>query len=134
MSIFQKLAWVYAGLFIIVTALGYIPGFTNDHGLLFNLFSLQFYDDLLHLASGIWAGIAAWHSTRASINSFKTFGILYGLDGVVGLATERGYLDFGIFLNDPAGLDLWARFAANIPHILLGGVAVYIGFVLSKKH
>jgi hypothetical protein len=50
------------------------------------------------------------------------------------LATERGYLDLGIFLNDPAGLDLWTRFAANIPHILIGGIAIYIGFILSKKY
>ena len=127
-------AWIYALLFVLVTALGYIPGFTDDKGLLFGLFSLQLHDDLLHLASGVWAGVAAWQSTQASILYFKLFGALYGLDGILGLATGHGYLDLGILLHDPVSLDLWTRIAANIPHILIGGLAVYIGFFLSKSY
>jgi len=133
MTLIQKLAWVYAILFILVTAIGYVPAFNDENGNLFGLFSLQFYDDLLHLASGIWAGIAAWLSYRASVSYFKIFGVLYGMDGIVGLLTGSGYLDLGIFLNGPLNLDLWTRIATNIPHILIGGFAAYIGFVLSKK-
>lgn len=129
----QKLAWIYAILFILVTAIGYVPVFNDENGNLFGLFSLQFYDDLLHLGSGIWAAIAAWYSVRASINYFKIFGILYGLDGIIGLLTGRGYLDLGIFLNGPMNIDLWTRIATNIPHIIIGGTAVFICFVLSKK-
>lgn len=126
----QKLAWGYAGLFVFVVLLGYLPGVNDAQGLMFGLFKLDLYDDLLHLASGIWAGIAAWWSTRAAIFYFKTFGILYGFDGVVGLITERGYLDLGIFVQDAVGLDLGTRLAANLPHILIGGIALLIGFVL----
>ena len=129
----QKLAWGYAGLFVFVVLLGYLPGVNDAQGLMFGLFKLDLYDDLLHLASGIWAGIAAWCSARAAIFYFKTFGILYGFDGIVGLITERGYLDLGIFLNDKVGLDLSTRIAANLPHIFIGGVAAYVGFVLSRK-
>jgi len=129
----QKIAWLYAALFLFVVALGYIPGFTNEEGLLFGLFKIDPYDDLLHLASGVWAGIAGWRSTKASIFYFRLFGILYGLDGVVGLITERGYLDFGLFLNEPMGLNFSTRLAANLPHIVIGGTATFIGFVLSRR-
>ncbi len=133
MTLIQKLAWVYAVLFVLVTVTGYVPAFNDENGNLFGLFSLQFYDDLLHLASGILAGIAAWLSYRASVSYFKIFGVLYGMDGVVGLLTGSGYLDLGIFLNGSLDIDLWTRIAANTPHILIGGFATYIGFVLSKK-
>ena len=133
MSSTQKVACVYTALFLFVTAVGYIPAFNDESGYLFGLFSLQFYDDLLHIASGVWAGIAAWLSYRASVSYFKIFGILYGMDGIVGLLTGSGYLDLGIFINGPLNLDIWTRVATNIPHILIGGFAAYIGFVLSKK-
>lgn len=129
----QKLAWIYAVLFVFVAVMGYIPGFTDDQGLLFGLFSLQLHDNVLHLSSGIWAAVAAWYSFRASVLYFKIFGVMYGLDGVLGLLTERGYLDLGIFLKDPVGLDMWTRIATNIPHIAIGGAAVFIGFVLAKR-
>lgn len=132
-TIIQKFAWFYSALFLFVVALGYIPGFTNEEGLLFGLFKIDPYDDFLHLASGIWAGIAAWYSLRASMFYFKLFGALYGLDGVVGLITERGYLDFGLFLHDPVGLDFGTRLAANMPHIVIGGAALLIGFVISRR-
>ncbi len=133
MNIIRKLGWGYAALFLFVVLLGYIPGLTNAAGQLFGLFRLDLYDDALHLGSGIWAALAAWRSTRASIWYFKLFGILYGLDGVVGLLFGQGYLDGGIFLYGVAPLDWGAKIAANLPHILIGGMAVLIGFVLSRK-
>ena len=129
----QKLGWAYAGLFVFVVLLGYVPGVNDAQGLMFGLFKLDLYDDSLHLASGVWAGIAAWRSRRAAVTYFKIFGPLYGFDGVVGLITERGYLDLGIFLNDAVGLDFAIRIAANIPHILIGGAATYIGYILTRK-
>ena len=133
MSLFQKLGWAYAAMFFVTVALGYIPGFTDDQGQLFGLFSIQFHDDLLHLASGIWAAWAAWHSTRAIKFYFRTFGIMYSLDGLLGLLTGYGYLDGGIFFHMAGSHDLVTRVAANLPHILIGGTAVLIGFVLSRR-
>lgn len=133
MSLIQKLGWVYAGLFVFVVSLGYIPGFTNEQDQLFGLFVIDLYDDLLHLGSGIWAAAAAWHSTQAATFYFKLFGVIYGMDGVVGLIFGQAYLDGGIFLYGITDLPFMIRFGANIPHILIGGTAVFIGFVLSRK-
>lgn len=129
----QKLAWVYAGLFLFVVALGYIPGLTNAEGQLFGLFKIEFIDDALHLGSGLWAAAAAWISARASTLYFKLFGIVYGLDGVIGFLFGQGFLDGGIFIHGPTTLDLATRFGANLPHLLIGGIAVLIGFVVSRR-
>ncbi|GAB4459258.1 MAG: DUF4383 domain-containing protein [Anaerolineae bacterium] len=133
MNLIQLYAWIYAAMFIFVVSLGYIPGFTNADGQLFGLFRIDPIDDILHLGSGIWAALAAWTSVRAATLYFKIFGILYGLDGVVGFLLGQGYLDGGIFIYGPWPMDWLTKFAANLPHILIGGMAVVIGFWLSRK-
>ncbi len=134
MHVMQKWAWVYAGLFFFVVALGYIPGFTDAQGSLFGLFSIQLVDDALHGGSAIWAAWAAWRSAYASTLYFKLFGAIYFLDGVVGLIFGRAYLDGGIFIDGPAPLDLMTKIATNIPHILIGGTAVLLGFVVARRY
>lgn len=130
----QRWAWIYAALFLGVVSLGYIPGLTNDQGQLLGLFRIELKDDLLHLGSAIWAAWAAWSSAKASTFYFRLFGLVYFFDGVCGLLTGQGYLDLGIFLYGPAPLDLITRIGANIPHILIGGIAVWVGFVLSRRY
>lgn len=134
MSVIRKLGFAYFALFVIVAAMSYVPQFKDANGMMFGLFSLDLYDDALHLFSGVWAGIAAWLSTRATVNYFKLFGTLYFLDGVLGLITGSGYLDFGILINGVLDLDLKTRILANLPHLAIGGFAAYAGFVLSKRH
>lgn len=134
MSLIRKLGFAYFALFVIVAAMSYVPQFKDANGMMFGLFSLDLYDDALHLFSGLWAGIAALISTRATTNYFKLFGTLYFLDGVLGLFTGSGYLDFGIFINGVLNLDLTTRILANLPHLAIGGFAAYVGFVLSKRH
>ncbi len=129
----QKLAWFYAFLFFSVVAIGYIPGFTDDQGLLLGLFKIDLIDDGLHLGSALWAACAAWTSRRAAVLYFKGFGTLYSLDAVVGLLTGSGYLDLGIFLHGSVALDLGTRIAINFPHVVIGGGALVIGFFLSRK-
>jgi hypothetical protein len=111
----------------VVVAVGYVPSF-NSNGLLFGLFDIDPIDDALHLASAAWAAIAAYTSRKQAIIFFKIFGILYALDGVLGLFFGRGYLDLGLFLNGPLSLDLMTKIGANTPHILIGGLAIYLGF------
>lgn len=132
-DIVRAMAWVYAGLFLFVVALGWIPGFTNAEGQLFGLFRIDLIDDALHLGSGIWAAIAAWRSTAASHLYFKLFGTVYTLDGVFGLLFGQGFLDGGIVINGITPLDFGTRFAANLPHLLIGGIAMYVGFVVSRR-
>lgn len=132
LSFFQKAAWVYAVMFVFIASLAYIPGLADDDGVLFGLFSLDIWDDLLHLGSGIWAGVAAYLSTRASINYFRLFGLIYGLDGVVGLLLGQAFLDAGLLIYGPTPLPFTTRLFANLPHILIGGIAVLIGFYLTR--
>ncbi|MFN8439262.1 MAG: DUF4383 domain-containing protein [Caldilineaceae bacterium] len=130
----QRWAWIYAALFLSVVSLGYIPGLTNDHGQLLGLFHIELKDDLLHLGSAIWAAWAAWRSAKDATFYFRLFGLVYFFDGVCGLLFGQGYLDLGIFLFGPVQLDLSTRIGANIPHIIIGGIAVLVGFVLSKRY
>lgn len=129
----RAFGWAYFALFIFVVAIGYVPAFEDEQGNLFGLFKLDLYDDSLHLASGLWAGIAAWLSRSAAVNYFRLFGPLYFLDGVFGLFTGSGYLDGGIFLYGPLDLPLETRFFANLPHLLIGGIAAWVGYVLARR-
>ena len=133
MKTVRAFAWAYALLFVGVTALGYIPAFLDDQGNQFCLFKHQWWDDGLHLRSGLWAAIAAWTSYNASRTYFRIFGPLYFLDGVLGLLTGSGYLDLGIILHGPMAMPLQTRIAMNVPHIMIGGVAVLVGYVLAKR-
>src|SRR4051812_42557261 len=134
LHIMQKWALVYAVLFFAVVAVGYVPAFNDAQGNLFGLFSLQLVDDALHAGSGIWAALAAWRSAWASTLYFRLFGTIYFLDGVVGLIFGRAYLDGGIFTDGPANLDIMTKIATNIPHIVIGGTAMVLGFVVARRH
>jgi len=129
----QKIAFFYAAMFVGIVALNAMPGIHDHQGLMFGLFRLDFIDDALHLASGVWALSAAWHSLRATVFYFKWFGAAYLLDGLMGLAIGKGYLDFGIFTSEPAVAEFGTRLAVNVPHITIGGTAVILGFFLSRK-
>jgi Domain of unknown function (DUF4383) len=129
----RVLGWVYSAMFVSVVVVGYIPALNDEQGQLLGLFSLQLHDDALHLASAIWAAIASWRSAAAASWYFRIFGPLYFLDGVLGLLTGSGYLDAGIFLNGPVDLSWAVRIGANTPHLLIGGGAVLIGYLLGDR-
>lgn len=129
----QKMALFYSVMFFGIVGLNAIPAIHDEHGLMFGLFRLDLIDDALHLASAVWALVAGWHSVRATVYYFKWFGAAYLLDGLMGLAIGKGYLDLGIFMSEPAVADFATRIAVNIPHIMIGGTAVIIGFFLSRK-
>jgi hypothetical protein len=133
MSRLRWIAAVYAVILFIVTSLNYIPGLTDAEGRAFGIFALDIYDDALHFASGLWAAIAAWLSTRAAGIFLRTFGTLYLLDGLLGLATGSGYLDLGILIYGVQQMPFVFKIFANLPHISLGAVAAYAGFVLAKR-
>jgi len=54
---------------------------------------------------------------------FQLFGAFYFADGVLGLFTGSGYLDFGILINGIRDLPLMTRVFAHAPHLGLGGGA-----------
>ena len=139
MTLIQKWALAYALLFGLVVGIGYVPGFEDESGNLFGLFSLQWWDDALHGFSGIWALTAAFVSHRAALLYFRLFGAVYLFDGILGLITGQGCLDAGIFINGPdaiiglSDIDAPARFFANLPHLVIGGFAVWVGYFLSPR-
>ncbi len=136
MTLIQKLAIFYAFMFFFVVAIGYVPAFNDASGQLFGLFSLQWYDDLLHAFSGVWALVAALMSHHQAVFYFKLFGTVYLFDGVLGLITGSGCLDAGIFLNGFRSFDdieFPTRFFANAPHLAIGGFAVFVGFWLANR-
>lgn len=128
MSILQKISLGYFVALMIAASLNYIPGLTDDQGLAFGIFALDLFDDALHVASALWALSAALISHRSSRIFLVIFGALYLGDGVFGFFTGYGYLDMGIFTNPSAGMSFTIlRILANLPHIALGGVALWSG-------
>lgn len=133
----QKLAFAYCVLFVGVVALGYIPRFTDSEGLLFGSFKIDPVDDVLHLTSGIWAGWAAFKSAGASRFYFRVFGTFYTLDAFLGFFTGFAFVDF-ITLNFTANAgysiyNLTDNILINLPHFILGPIAMLIGFKFSKR-
>ena len=134
MNNIQKLCFAYFGALIVAASFNYIPGLTDENGLSFGIFALDVYDDALHVASALWAlaaGILSYHAARVF---FIIFGLAYLGDGIFGIFTGYGFLDLGIFTNTSLGTD-WSllRVLANLPHLALGGVAVWAGFRSSKR-
>jgi hypothetical protein len=122
-----------AGLFFLVllfaALLNYLPFIPATDGKTFGIFALDIYDDALHLASALWAGIAAWLGARASRVFLTAFGILYFADGLLGLATGSGYLDLGIVNYGIQDLPFSFKILANLPHLGLGAAAVLSGYL-----
>lgn len=134
MTILQKIALGYFVVLLGAAALNYIPGLTDDQGLAFGIFALDLFDDALHLVSALWALAAAMISHRAAKTFLVIFGALYLGDGVFGFFTGYGYLDFGIFTNPSAGLSFTLfRVLANLPHVALGGFALWAGLTLDRR-
>jgi hypothetical protein len=133
MDIIRAICVGYALALLVAAALNYIPGLTDAQGRAFGIFALDIYDDSLHLASATWAALAAWWSRSASVTFLKLFGTLYCLDGLMGLITGSGYLDLGILINGVLNLPFGFKILANLPHIALGGFAIFAGFFLAKR-
>lgn len=128
MTFLRKLALFYFVALMLAAAINYIPGLTDENGLAFGIFALDIYDDSLHVASALWALAAGLISHNASRTFMILFGVAYLFDGVFGFFTGYGYLDLGIFTNGSAGMDFSIpRLLANLPHLVLGGVAAWAG-------
>ena len=128
MGILRRIALVYMVILLAAASLNYIPGLTDAEGRAFGVFALDVYDDALHVASALWAGIAAAMSNRAARIFLRYFGLLYLTDGLLGLAVGSGYLDLGIMTHGMLHLPLTFKILANLPHIGGGAFAVYSSF------
>jgi hypothetical protein len=132
-GILRKIALVYMVILLSAASLNYIPGLTDSQGRAFGIFALDVFDDALHVASALWAGIAAFTSNRAARIFLRYFGLLYLTDGLLGLATGSGYLDLGIIKYGMLDYPLTFKILANLPHIFGGSFAVFASFYLGTK-
>lgn len=134
MTLLQKISAGYFLALMVAASLNYVPGLTDAEGLAFGIFALDIFDDALHVASALWALAAALISHRASRMFLLLFGAAYLGDGVFGFFTGYGYLDLGIFTNGSAGMSFTIfRVLANLPHIALGGFALWAGLRLGQR-
>ncbi len=129
----RTIALVYMVFLLAVAALNYIPGITDTEGKAFGIFALDRNDDLLHVASGLWAGISAFTSRRAARWFLLIFGSLYLSDGLLGLATGSGYLDLGIVKQGVLDLPFTFKILANLPHIFGGSLAIFSGMAFANE-
>lgn len=129
MNIHRTTAFLFFIALLAAASLNYIPGVTDEDGVAFGVFALDIFDDALHLASALWALAAAVISARASRMFLLVFGALYLADGAMGLTFGSGYLDLGIVVHGVLDLPIGFKILANLPHILLGGIALIVGFV-----
>ena len=129
----RQIALIYAVALTGAAALNYVPGIRDENGLCFGIFALDPFDDLLHVASALWALAGGLMSLRSARIFLTSFGALYLGDGAIGFLTAYGYLDLGIFRYELMGLD-WSmgRVLANLPHIALGGYALWAGLFLRR--
>lgn len=133
MGTLRRIAFVYMLILLSAASLNYIPGLTDSEGRAFGIFALDIYDDALHVASALWAGFAAFTSTRASRIFLRYFGLLYLTDGLLGLATGSGYLDLGIMNHGIQHYPMMFKILANLPHIAGGGFAVFSSLFFEKE-
>ncbi len=133
MTVLQKIALGYFVVLLGAASLNYIPGVTDDQGVAFGVFALDVFDDALHLASALWALVAALTSKAAARFFLVVFGALYLGDGALGLVAGSGYLDFGIFTNGILDLPFGFRVLANLPHLALGSGALLAGLLVERR-
>jgi hypothetical protein len=95
MNAIQRLTWVYAVVFVLVGVAGFIPALTPNNEL-FGLFHVDATHNVIHLLSGIVAGVAAGMSMTAAQRYLQVFAVVYGLVAIIGFIqgnTVLGLMD-----------------------------------------
>jgi hypothetical protein len=113
----RQMAFIFGAVFLLIGALGFVPGATPD-GMLLGLFHVNLAHNLVHLLSGAVALIAGFAGGNAPVWFFRVFGILYGLVALLGFFAG----------NDPV-LGLIANNRADVMlHALLSLISLFLGF------
>jgi len=127
--------YVYIVLFFLLIGLNFFPFLYQEDGRMIGGFNLAEEGNILHVLSGIWAATALWYSRNSMLYYFRIFGTVYLLDGAVGLIVGKAFLNLNLFRSDVIPHeDFMVRLLLNTPHLLIGGVAVIIGFMLFRKY
>ena len=114
----RLLAFLFGAAFIFAGVAGYLPQFV-ENDLLFGLFEVNNVHNLIHLVTGAVA-ILASTSYRLTKVFFALFGLIYTAVAILG------------FWNQGDLYLLHVNNADNIFHIVVGCIALYLGF--SRRH
>ena len=121
-------AFLFAVLFAVVVALGYLPGMNKpihqhhpgaepgEH-LLLGLYTISLLDDVTHGLTALVLLIAGLHSARVSRFFLAFFGSYYAMDAAI-------YLITGVLHGDPLGSNI----KLNLPHVLISTVMLTLAF------
>ncbi len=114
----RQMAFIFGAVFLLIGALGFVPGATPD-GMLLGLFHVNLAHNLVHLLSGAVALIAGFAGGSAPVWFFRVFGILYGLVALLGFFAGSGPV-LGIIANNMADVLL---------HAFLSLASLILGFM-----
>ena len=117
----KRIALVFGAVFLAVGFLGFVPEATPGNRL-FGSFSIHPAHNVFHLTVGAIAVVVSLYSERASLNFFRTFGIIYGVLAFLGFVMAPD-LVFGVPLSS----------YDNVLHLLTAVVGLYIGFGFQPK-
>jgi hypothetical protein len=123
-SMVKTMANVFGVVFLLVGILGFVPGITPN-GHLLGIFHVNTAHNLVHIASGIAALIAAGMGYRAARNYFRIFGAIYALVAILGFATGGTDPLLGLIANNPA--DNWLHAAIALVSLALGFAPQHVG-------
>ncbi len=115
----RKAAMAFGVVFVLIGLLGFVPLFTtaSDDGnrLLLGIFEVNAIHNVVHLASGVVALVAAGKAATSRLY-FQVFGVVYALVTVLG------------FIMDPVLGLIPVNLADNLLHVVIAGAALYLGF------
>lgn len=111
MAIVFGIALIFAGV------AGFLPDF-SENGLLLGYFQIDFVHNIIHLATGVIAILAAMRLKLARWY-FRIFGLLYGAVAVLGIFWHG---DLGVMM-------MHMNTADNVLHSVIAIVALYLGFI-----
>jgi hypothetical protein len=118
----QKASMAFGIVFVAIGILGFVPALTPD-GHLLGIFHVDAVHNIIHLASGVAALLAA-SSASLSRLYFQVFGVVYGIVAVGGFLPP---LQFG---EEEKLLGLThMNMADNFLHVAIAAAALYMGFV-----
>ena len=118
-----KTAAIIFGVFFLVAGIaGFVPALAPG-GMLFGLFMVGPVHNIVHIASGIAALLAAFAGAGAARKYFQIFGVVYLLVAVIGFFYGNSPL-LGVMEHNHH--DIWL-------HILIAAVALYFGFMSGRE-
>jgi hypothetical protein len=118
LAMLRIIAILFGIAFIFAGVAGFMPMFMQD-GLLFGYFMVDSLHNLVHIVTGVIAIMAAT-SYRLTRGFFKIFGVIYFIVAIWGFWTGDLIL---IHVNT----------ADNILHLVVGLIAIYLGFSKSAR-